>query len=59
MSIPDVVQLDLIDYMILRRDAVIHSLSLSKEGREALSAAWAREQIEPDRAELRKMLGRR
>lgn len=59
MTIPQVMRLDLIDYMILRRDAYIYSLSRSKEGSERLAEAWAKEQTEPDRKSLRKMLGRR
>lgn len=59
MTIPQVMRLDLIDYMILRRDAFIYSRSRTKEGIEALSEAWAREQTEPDRKSLRQMLGRR
>ena len=49
-------QLDLIDYLILRRDAFIQSLSRTKEGLEALEAAWMREQTKADRSTLLKMI---
>ena len=56
MSIPQVMQLDIIDYLILRRDAFIRSMSRTKEGLEALEAAWMREQTKADRTMLRKMI---
>ena len=56
MSIPQVMELDIIDYLILRRDAFIQSMSRTKEGLEALEAAWMREQTKADRTTLRKMI---
>lgn len=48
--------LDLIDFLTLRRDAFISLLMRSMAGREYLDKAWCREQTEPDRAALRKMV---
>ncbi len=59
MSIPDVMRLELIDYMILRKDAFIQTLSASKKGLEALEAAWMKEQTKADRVGLRKLLGQK
>ena len=56
MSIPQVMDLNIIDYLILRRDAFIQSMSRTKEGLEALEAAWMREQTKADRTMLRKMI---
>lgn len=56
MSIPAVLELDLVDYLILRRDAYISMLTRSKAGREYLEKAWCREQTEPDRSALRKLI---
>lgn len=56
LSIPAVYALDLIDYLILRRDAYISLLSRTKSGQEYLENAWCREQTEPDREALRKLI---
>ena len=56
LSIPEVCALDLIDYLILRRDAYISLLSRTKSGQEYLENAWCREQTEPDRAALRELI---
>lgn len=56
LSIPQVMELDVIDYWILRKDAYIQSLSRTKEGLEALEAAWMKEQKKADRVGLRKLL---
>lgn len=46
------------DYLLLLRDAVIHSLSQTKSGRDYLNNAWILTQTEPDRKALRKKFGR-
>lgn len=56
ISVPEVYDLDLIDYLILRRDAYISMLSRTKSGQEYLEKAWCREQTEPDRAALRELI---
>lgn len=56
VSLLAALELDLIDFLILRRDAYISLLMRSKAGQEYLDKAWCREQTEPDRAALRKMV---
>lgn len=59
MSLPEVRELNYIQYLVWRRDAFIHKLSQTEEGQEYLDNAWRMEQTEPDRAGLRKKLGRK
>lgn len=59
MSIPEVRELNFIQYLIWRRDAFIHKLSQTEEGQKYLDNAWRMEQTEPDRVKLRKKLGRK
>lgn len=59
MSLPEVRELNYIQYLIWRRDAFIHKLSQTEEGQEYLDNAWRMEQTEPDRIGLRKKLGRK
>ena len=49
--------LDILEYWQLLRDAVIYQAEKTEEGQEWLKDAWAYEQVEPDRALLRKMFG--
>lgn len=56
ISIPEALALDIIDYMILRRDAVATALTRTKDGREYLGEAWCRLQTEPDREALRELI---
>ena len=58
ISIPQVRQLDYIQYLIWRRDAYIYMLSRTEAGQEYLDNAWRMEQTEPDRAALRKKLAK-
>lgn len=58
MSINEVGKLDYIQYLIYRRDAFIQWLSRTEEGQEYLDNAWRMEQTKPDRAGLRKKLGK-
>lgn len=51
-------QLNYIEYLQYRRDAFIHHLSQSQKGQEYLDNAWRMEQTEPDRAALRRKLGK-
>lgn len=57
MSIFEVGSIGYYDYCLLLRDAVIHSLSQTKSGREYLNNAWILTQTEPDRKALRKKYG--
>jgi len=41
------------DYMALQRDAYIHKLIQTEEGREYLEKCWILEQTKPDRQKLR------
>lgn len=50
----EVSQLELVQYLVWRRDAYIHYLSQTEEGQKYLDNAWRMEQTEPDRAALRK-----
>lgn len=59
IPIVDVPQLDLIDYMILKRDAFILIKSKTKEGREYLYNAYRLTQTEPERKKLRDEFGKR
>ena len=58
LSLPEVRELNYIQYLIWRRDAFIHKLSQTEEGQEYLDNAWRMEQTKPDRAGLRKKLGK-
>lgn len=53
MSIPDVLELPILDYLELFRDAVIYNNMRSEEGRQRLDDAWILEQTKPDRSALK------
>lgn len=59
LSLPAVRELDYLQYLIWRRDAYIHMLSRTEAGQEYLDNAWRMEQTQPDRAGLRKKLGKK
>lgn len=58
MSLPDVCDLLLDDYMLLLCDAFIARKLQSEDGREYLDNAWRLEQTEPDVDGLRRTFGR-
>lgn len=58
LSIPEVEELPYLTYLVWRRDAFIHRFSQTEKGQEYLDNAWRCEQTEPDRAKLRKKLGK-
>ena len=58
MTLPDVCDLLLDDYMLLLRDAFIARKLQSADGREYLDNAWRLEQTEPDVDALRSTFGR-
>lgn len=53
-----IAKLDYGVYLLWLRDAYIHSLNKTEEGREYLRNAWRMEQTKPDRAKLRKKFGK-
>lgn len=57
ISLPEVGELDYIQYLSWRRDAYIHRLEQTSEGREYLKNAWRMTQTKPDRAALRRKFG--
>ena len=59
LTLPEVRELDYLQYLIWRRDAYIYMLSRTEAGQEYLDNAWRMEQTEPDRAGLRAKLGRK
>ena len=54
----EVSRLPYLQFLVWRRDAFIHRLSQTEAGREYLNNAWRMEQTTPDRARLRKKLGK-
>lgn len=54
----EVSRLPYLQFLIWRRDAFIHRLSQTEAGREYLDNAWRMAQTTPDRARLRKKLGK-
>ena len=59
MSIPDVLELPLLDYLELFRDAVIYNNLRTEEGKQRLDDAWILEQTKPDRNALKEFLQKR
>ena len=59
MSIPDVLELPLLDYLELFRDAVIYNNMRSEEGIKRLDDAWILEQTKPDKSVLKEFLQKR
>lgn len=53
ISIMEVYNLPLIEYLTYRRDAFIYTLNRTEAGQEYLDNAWRCEQTKPDRAALR------
>lgn len=59
LNFHQVQQLNYIEYLTYRRDAFITRLNQTESGQAYLKNAWRMEQTEPDRAALRKKLGRK
>lgn len=57
LSIPEVNELDWIDFLRYRRDAFIYNMNQTDKGREYLDNAYRLEQVEPDRKSLREQFG--
>lgn len=51
-------QLDYGTYLLWLRDAYIHGLNQTEDGRKYLDDCWRMEQTKPDRAKLREKLGK-
>lgn len=58
LNFHEVGALDYVQYLTYRRDAYIHSLEQTEEGREFLENAWRMEQTKPDRKALRAEFGK-
>ena len=58
LSFLEVAELDLLQYLIWRRDASINLLNQTEEGQEYLKNAYRLEQTQPDRKRLREKLGK-
>ena len=56
ISLPEVLQLNVLDFLALRRDAFISALSRTEKGQELLEEAWIGEQTVADRQALREMI---
>ena len=54
LEIPD---MDLVDYLLARRDAFITRLGRTEEGREYLNNAYRLGQTKPEREKLRESFG--
>ena len=57
LPIVEVGNLDIIDYLVYRRDAFIYRMSQTEKGQEYLDNAWRLEQVEPDKKSLREQFG--
>lgn len=58
LSLLEVWDLDLLEYLTYRRDAFINRLNQTESGREYLDNAWRMEQTKPNRKKLREKLGK-
>lgn len=58
LNFHDIDQLELVQYLIWRRDAYIYMLTRTEEGQEYLDNCWRMEQTEPDRDALRRKFGK-
>ena len=47
-------ELNIVEFSAIARDAFIHSLNRSEEGRDYLERCWVAEQTKPDREALRR-----
>lgn len=56
LSLVGVRRLDYLVYLTWRRDAFIHKLNQTEQGKEYLDNAWRMEQTKPDRVRLREKL---
>ncbi len=59
LNVNEIEELEYIDYLQYRRDAFIHEMNKTEEGREYLENARTLSQTEPDRISLRRISGRK
>ncbi len=59
LNFNEIEELEYIDYLQYRRDAFIHLLNKTEEGREYLENARTLTQTEPDRKRLRELFGKK
>lgn len=57
LSFREIDSLDIVDFLILRRDAYIDRLERTDKGMDYLKTAWRLQQTEIDREGLRKKFG--
>lgn len=50
--------LNIVDYLIYRRDAFIWKMSMTESGRDYLDKAYRSTQTKPEREKLRKLFGK-
>ncbi len=55
----EIEELDIIDYLQYKRDAFIHCLNKTEEGREYLENARTLQETQPDRKRLRELFGKK
>lgn len=55
----EIEELEYIDYLQYRRDAFIHEMNKTEEGREYLENAYTLTQTKPDRIKLRSLFGKK
>ena len=53
MNFSDLIELDIITYRKLLRDAAIYNLEQSDEGKDYLEQCWILKQTKPDREKLK------
>ena len=58
ISLYEVEEMDIYDYLLIRRDAFIQLASRTEAGQKYLENAWRLTQTKPDRARLRKNFGK-
>lgn len=59
LNVNEIEELEYIDYLQYKKDAFVHMLNQSEEGKEYLENARILQQTEPDRVSLRKFFGNR
>lgn len=58
LNFEEIDQLNLVDYLLYRRDAFIFKMNKTEKGREYLDNAWRLTQTEPDKKSLREAFGK-
>lgn len=58
LSIRDLGEMDIDEYLYYFRDAFIHSMNQTEEGRKYLENAYYYKQTKPDRTSLREKFGK-